>query len=442
MTVRMAAMVGCDGGKPSARAATGDHDQRCRIPPPAGSQGCRPVIEPGPSGGRSGCFADVGLALITLGGRASLAVQAKPRQEPVAEGREARAATSAEQARAAAQVRPVNFRDESGTVLNQTGAVAEEGALAAAQHCVPAWTGDAALDEGVPPPTGAIAVPASAAGRSSAGEDPDVEISERDAPSSLRRGTAGMAGTTTGRSPAPVRLTVARLKARNPWSSREYRSGWGRAVSSSASSSNSARDSGRPKSAMGDANGLRQKPTPWQSGQAQSSQKSPPPTAILQRPRSISFREPLSDFVWIAAQLLGDLTLGPILRVEADGEAPEAGRRLRLRVPPAQPDVPCQCRHACGHAYPAHHADTWLPVGARMTRTSWRSGRVSQTGHNPSVIRSIAMAISAVGVRDPFSYPEICAFDRSPSRLATADCGHPIDFRQSDNRITAVVHTV
>ena len=132
MTVRMAAMVGCDGGKPPARTASGDHDQRCRNPPPAGSQGCRPVIEPGPSGGRSGCFANMGLALITLGGRAAFSVQAKPRQELVTEGGETRAAASAEQPRTAAQARPVNLRDESGTVVNQTGAVVERGALAAA----------------------------------------------------------------------------------------------------------------------------------------------------------------------------------------------------------------------------------------------------------------------------------------------------------------------
>lgn len=415
MTVRMAAMVGCDGGKPSARAATGDHDQRCRIPPPAGSQGRRPVIEPGPSGGRSGCFADVGLALITLGRRASLAVQAKPRQEPVTEGREARAAGSAEQARAAAQVRPVNFRDESGTVVIQTGAMAEEGALATAQHCVPAWKGDAVLDEGVPPPTGAAAVPASAAGRSSAGEDPDVEISEMDAPSSLRRGTAGMAGTTTGRSPAPVRLTVARLKARNPWSSREYRSGWGRAVSSSASSSSSAPDSGKPRSAMGDAKGLRQKPTPWQSGQAQSSQKSPPPTAILQRPCSISFGEPLSDFLRMAAQLLGNLPVGPVLRVEPNGDALKPGRRLRLQVPPDQPALQGACHGRDTEEHPSDHADTWLSVGARMTRTSCRSGRVSATGHSPRDRRSSRIATSAEARSRPLSMSATCPRDLRPT---------------------------
>lgn len=415
MTVRMAAMVGCDGGKPSARAATGDHDQRCRIPPPAGSQGCRPVIEPGPSGGRSGCFADVGLALITLGGRTSLTVQAKPRQEPVTQGREARAARSAEQARAAAQVRPVNFRDESGTVVIQTGAVAEEGALAAVQHCVPAWTGDAVLDEGVPPATGAAAVPTSAAGRSSAGEDPDVEISEMDAPSSLRRGTAGMAGTTTGRSPAPVRLTVARLKARNPWSSREYGSGWGRAVSSSASSINSARDSGKPRSAMWDANGLRQKPTPWQSGQAQSSQKSPPPTAILQRPCSISFGEPLSDLVRMAAQLLGDLPVGPILRVEPNGDALKPGRRLRLQVPPDQPALQGACHDRNAEEHPSDHADTRLSAGARMTRTSWRSGRKVATGTSPKEMRSTVIARSVGHRSTPRSKRLTRPFDWRPS---------------------------
>lgn len=416
MTVRMAAMVGCDGGKPSARAATGNHDQRCRIPPPAGSQGCRPVIEPGPSGGRSGCFADVGLALITLRGRASLAVQAKPRQEPATEGREARAAASAEQARAAAQVRPVNLRDESGTVVIQTGAVAEEWALAAAQHCVPAWTGDAVLDEGVPPPTGAAAVPASAAGRSSAGEDPDVEISEKDAPSSLRRGTAGMAGTTTGRSPTPVRLTVARLEARNPWSSREYRSGWGRAVSSSASSSSSARDSDKPKSAIGDAKGLRQKPTPWQSGQAQSSQKSPPPMAILQRPRWISFGEPLSDFVRLAAQLLGDLPVGPVLRVEPNGDAFQPGRRLRPQFSPEQPALQSTRHGRDTEEHPSDHADTWLSVGARMTRTSCRSGRSSATWTTPRVNRSMAMAKSVGQGSAPDSNELIRPRDFRPSR--------------------------
>lgn len=416
MTVRMAAMVGCDGGKPSARAATGDHDQRCRNPPPAGSQGCRPVIEPGPSGGRSGCFADVGLALITLGVRPSFPVQAEPRQELVTEGGKPCAAASAEQPRTAAQARPVNLRDESGTVLNQTGAVAEEGALAAAQHCVPAWTGDAVLDEGVPPPTGAAAVPASAAGRSSAGEDPDVEISERDAPSSLRRGTAGMAGTTTGRSPTPVRLTVARLMARNPWSAREYRSGWGHAVSSSASSSSSARDSGKPRSAMGDANGLRQKPTPWQSAQAQSSQKSPPPTAILQRPRPISFGEPLRDFARFAAQLLGDLTVCPVLRVQANGATLEAGLRLRPQVTPEQPTLQSTRHGRDAERYPGNHADTWLSFGERITRTSWRSGRRSATWTTPRVRRSMAMARSVGQGSAPDSRELMRPRDFRPSR--------------------------
>ena len=191
MTVRMAAMVGCDGGKPSARAASGDHDQRCRNPPPAGSQGCRPVIEPGPAGGRSGCFANLGLALITLGGRATFSVQTQPRQELMTEGGKTRAAASAEQPRTAAQARLVNLRDESGTVVNQTGALVERVALAAAQHCVPAWTGDAVLDGGVPPPTSARAVRASAAGRSIAGGYPCVEISEGRSPSPSLRGAAG-----------------------------------------------------------------------------------------------------------------------------------------------------------------------------------------------------------------------------------------------------------
>jgi len=415
MTVRKAAMVGCVGGKPSARTATGDHDQRCRIPPPAGSQGCRPVIEPGPSGGRSGCFADVGLALITLGVRPSFPVQAEPRQELVTEGGKPRAAASTERPRTAAQGGPVNLRDESGTVLNQTGAVAEEGALAAAQHGVPAWTGDAVLDEGVPPPTGAAAVPASAAGRSSAGEDPDVEISEKDAPSSLRRGTAGMAGTTTGRSPTPVRLTVARSKTRNPWSSRVYRSGWGRAVSSSASSSSSARDSGKPRSAMGDANGLRQKPTPWQSGQAQSSQKSPSPTAILQRPRPISFGEPLRDFARFAAQLLGDLTVCPVLRMEPNSDAFKPGRRLRPQFPPEQPALQSACHGRDTEEHPSDHADTWLSVGARMTRTSCRSGRVSATGHRPRDSRSSRIATSAEARSRPLSMSATCPRDLRPT---------------------------
>ncbi len=430
MTVRMAAMVGCDGGKPSARAATGDHDQRCRNPPPAGSQGCRPVIEPGPSGGRSECFADVGLALITLEVRPSFSVQAQPRQKLVTKGGKPRGAASAEQPRTAAQARPVNLRDESGTVVNQTGAVAEEGALAAAQHCVPAWTGDAVLDEGVPPPTGAAAVPASAAGRSSAGEDPDVEFSERDAPSSLRRGTAGMAGTTTGRSPAPVRLTVARLIARNPWSSREYRSGWGRAVSSSASSSSSARDSGKPRSAMGDANGLRQKPTSWQSGQAQSSQKPPSPRAILQRPCPVGFSKPLRDLTRIPAELFSDLTVGPIQGMEADSEA------LGARVIDRFGDGPEQaCDQGTGgycrsrrHGLERRHADTWLSLGVRMTRTSWRSGRVSATGHSPSDKRSMAMARSVVRPT-PDSSRLTWPFERKPSLRARSACDQPLDRR-------------
>lgn len=275
-------MVGCDGGKPSARAATGDHDQRCRIPPPAGSQGCRPVIEPGPSGGRSGCFADVGLALITLGVRPSFPVQAKPRQELVTEGGKSRAAASAEQPRTAVQARLVNLRDESGTVLNQTGAVAEEGALAAAQHCVPAWTGDAVLDEGVPPPTGAAAVPASAAGRSSAGEDPDVEISGKDAPSSLRRGTAGMAGTTTGRSPTPVRLTVARgatqRRSDAPRSTPRKTSLGGAAAISSRIWTASSGVTSSPKRATGETNGRMHRPALEQSCHAQSSQRDCPPS--------------------------------------------------------------------------------------------------------------------------------------------------------------------
>lgn len=417
MTVRMAAMVGCDGGKPSARAATGDHDQRCRNPPPAGSQGCRPVIEPGPSGGRSGCFADVGLALITLGVRPSFSVQAQPRQEQVTEGGKARAAAAAEQPRAAAQARLVNLRDESGTVVNQTGAVEEEGALAAAQHCVPAWTGDAVLDEGVPPPTGAAAVPASAAGRSSAGEDPDVEISERDAPSSLRRGTAGMAGTTTGRSPAPVRLTVARLMARNPWSSREYRSRWDGAASSSASSSNSACDIGRQRVASGDAKGLRQKPTPWQSGQAQSSQKSPPPRAILQRPCPVGFSKPLRDLTRVPAELFSDLTVGPIQGMEADGEA--LGARVIDR-PGNGPEQPCressgrESDHSC-RRLKQHHALTCRSVVDRITWTSCRSGRRVETGTAPKEIRSTVIAKSVGHRSTPRSRRLTRPFDWRPS---------------------------
>lgn len=417
MTVRKAAMVGCDGGQPSARAATGDHDQRCRIPPPAGSQGCRPVIEPEPSGGRSGCFADVGLALITLGVRPSFPVQAEPRQELVTEDGKPRAAASADQPRRAAQARPVNLRDESGTVLNQTGAVAEEGALAAAQHCVPAWTGDAVLDEGVPPPTGAAAVPASAAGRSRAGEDPDVEFSERDAPSSLRRGTAGMAGTTTGRSPAPVRLTVARLMARNPWSSREYRSRKDGAASSSASSSNSACDIGRQRVASGDAKGLRQKPTPWQSGQAQSSQKPPPPRAILQRPCPVGLSKPLRDLARISAKLFSDLTVGPVLLVKADGEALGARVVYRLGNGPEQ-----TCDQGGGgngrsrrDGLERLQADTWLSLGVRMTRTSCRSGRVSATGHRPRDKRSRRIATSAEARSRPLSMSATCPRDLRPT---------------------------
>lgn len=410
-------MVGCDGGKPSARAATGDHDQRCRIPPPAGSQSCRPVIEPGPSGGRSGCFADVGLALITLGVRRSFPVQAEPRQELVTEGGKPRAAASAEQPRTAAQARPVNLRDESRTVLNQTGAVAEEGALAAAQHCVPAWMGDAVLDEGVPPPTGAAAVPASAAGRSSAGEDPDVEISEKDAPSSLRRGTAGMAGTTTGRSPTPVRLTVARFKARNPWSSREYRSRWDGAASSSASSSNSACDIGRQRVASGDAKGLRQKPTPWQSGQAQSSQKSPPPRAILQRPCPVGFSKPLRDLARISAELFSDLTVGPIQGMEADGEA--LGAPVIDR-PGKMPEEPCgvssgrESDHSC-RRLKQHHAPACSSAVDRITRTSCRSGRRVETGTAPKEIRSTVIAKSVGHRSTPRSRRLTRPFDWRPS---------------------------
>ena len=415
MTVRKAAMVGCDGGKPSARAATGDHDQRCRIPPPAGSQGCRPVIEPGPSGGRSGCFADVGLALITLGVRPSFPVQAEPRQELVTEGSKPRAAASARRPRTSAQARPVNLRDETGTVLNQTGAVAEEGALAAAQHCVPAWTGDAVLDEGVPPPTGAAAVPASAAGRSSAGEDPDVEISEKDAPSSLRRGTAGMAGTTTGRSPTPVRLTVARFKARNPWSSREYRSGWGRAVSSSASSSSSARDSGKPRSAMGDANGLRQKPTPWQSGQAQSSQKSPPPSAILERSYPVGFSEPVRDFARFATKLLRDLAMGPVSGVEAIRSALMARQRHLPDMGPEKPGLQDEERGPDDQYDPACHAEGRFSACTRTTRTSWRSGRVSATGHSPRDRRSSRIATSAEARSRPLSMSATWPRDLRPT---------------------------
>ena len=419
MTVRMAAMVGCDGGKPSARAATGDHDQRCRIPPPAGSQGCRPVIEPGPSGGRSGCFADVGLALITLGGRASLAVQAKPRQEQVTEGREARAAGSAEQARAAAQVRPVNFRDESGTVVIQTGAMAEEGALAAAQHCVPAWTGDAVLDEGVPPPTGAAAVPASAAGRSIAGKDPDVEISERDAPSSLRRGTAGMAGTTTGRSPAPVRLTVARgateRRSDTPRSTPRNTSFGGAAAISSKiwTASNGVISS--PRRAIGETNGRMHRPAAKQSCQAQSSQMSPPPSGILLRLRPVSFGEPLSDFAGLTVEVVGDLTVGPVLCVEPNGDAFQPGRRLQPQFPPEQPDLQGACRGRDTEEHPNNHADTWLSVGARMTRTSWRSGRKVATGTSPKEMRSTVIARSVGHRSTPRSKRLTRPFDWRPS---------------------------
>ena len=426
MTVRMAAMVGCDGGKPSARTASGDHDQRCRNPPPAGSQGCRPVIEPGPSGGRSGCFANMGLALITLGGRASFSVQAQPRQELVTEGGETRATASAEQPRTAAQARLVNLRDESGTVVNQTGALVERGALAAAQHCVPTWTGDAVLDGGVPPPTSARAVRASAAGRSIAGGDPCVENSEGRSPSSLRRGTAGMAVATTGLSPAPVRLTVARWWAKDAWSSRTKVSNGmvvlprsrgfsttnaatgpdgshpiqtgseAGAASSSASSSNSAWDSGRPRSEIGDANGLRQKPTPWQSGQAQSSQKSPPPRAILERPSLVSFSEPSRDFVRFAAELLGDLTVSPVQRVKADGEA------LGARVVDRPGDGPEQARYQggpgnrrCGRdGLQRDHTEAWLSASGGTTRTSCRSGRRSATWTTPRVRRSMAIARS------------------------------------------------
>ncbi|KAK0351130.1 hypothetical protein LTR94_026213, partial [Friedmanniomyces endolithicus] len=111
MPVRKTAMIGFDGGQRFPFAASGVLDQRCRIPPPAGSQGCRQR----PSGGRSECSANVGLALITLGDRSSLAVQAEPREELMAKGGETRAAASNERRQSAAQTGLVKKWDESGT---------------------------------------------------------------------------------------------------------------------------------------------------------------------------------------------------------------------------------------------------------------------------------------------------------------------------------------
>lgn len=417
MTDRMAAMVGCDGGKPSARAATGDHDQRCRNPPPAGSQGCRPVIEPGPSGGRSGCFADVGLALITLARCASLAVQGKPGQKPMAERGQPSAAASAERPRPAAQAGFVNLRDESGTFGNQTGAMVRNGVLAALQHVVPAaGGGDAILREVAPSPSW--------------------------------RGSAGMADAATGLSLSPVRRSVAaaRLWARNVWSARlNCKSGSvlvprpvgfittrtssgppgsypiqigtvAGVASSSASSSSSACDKGRPRAATGDANGRRQKPTLWQSGHTQSSQKSPPPADTLDHPVYIGFSEPAGDFAGVAAKLFGDLPVGPVLCVEADGQALETSGINRLGDRPEQAgDQSRGCKRTC-HAdkLEAHHAEARPSGCGRTTRTSWRSGRVSRTGHCPADIRSSLMATSADALSLPFSMSETWARERRP----------------------------
>lgn len=303
-------MVGCDGGKPPARTAAGVHDQRCRNPPPAGSQGCRPVAGPGPSGGRSGCFADVGLALITLARGPSLAVQGEPGQKAAKKGGQARAATSADQARASAKACFVNLRDESGTVVNQSGAVAGIERDPAAQHDVPSVGGDA------------------------------VGILERVAPSSRLVG-AGLVRATTELSPTPVRRSVAAASGKpndgmssGLWvqgpgtasagvraSPRKTRLGGADASSSSSwMASSGVRSS--PSRATGDTNGRMQMPAAWHSCQPQSSQKPPPPISMSGTAGPVFAGQPADDLARVAIEFVGDLTVRPALAVEGDGQSP------------------------------------------------------------------------------------------------------------------------
>gem|GEM_PF-6636318 len=289
MTVRKAAMVGCDGGKSSARAAAGVLDQRCRIPPPAGSQGCRLK----PSGGRSRGFADVGLALRALGGRAALAVQAQPRQQAMTQGGQTCAAAAAIQPRTAARTRPVNLRYEAGTLFSESGAVVCCVQETAAQHVIPDVGGDA------------------------------NDVLKNVIPPSLRSGVAGRPEAMAGCSPAPVWTTVARASASVGSTAGEDRSGPPRSIPMKIGAGHiQSRAAERVMSPR------RHAPRCRQSCHPQPSQKFSPPGAILGRPLPVGFSQPSRDLRGITVLQLGDLPEGVALfEMKPEGLSPVVALR-------------------------------------------------------------------------------------------------------------------
>lgn len=366
-------MVGCDGGKSSARAAVGVLDQHCRIPPPAGSQGCR--IKP--SDGRSGGFADVGLALDALGGRAALAVQGQPGQQPVTQGVEA-----GMRPRTTARTRPVNLQYESGTRISEKGAVVFRGRISPPQHVVPDVDGDAnaELEDVIPP--------------------------------SLRSGVAGRPKAMAGCSPAPVWTTVARALASVGSTAGEDRSG----PQDKSMPMKTGRTRQSSRAIRNDMTSRRHSPSFRQACQPQSSQNVSPPGAILGRPSWVGFGQPPGDLRGVSELPVGDLADAPARGVKSYGRAPvidfqprgAPGHKPCQRAKEGEDRDSGQCRCKGLHEEACISAPGW------MILTSCRSGRTSRTGHKPFDSRSSLIATSAEARSRPFSMSETCARERRP----------------------------
>lgn len=405
MTVRKAAMVGCDEGKPIASDRRGGGNCGCGgshdLSPPGGCRDVRYADAQSPSGDRRERIADVGGHCV---GSAAAGLCRRPRslgsvqcdlvEQLVLEGGQAGllGLSASSRGQDDGRSRPVwkglvNLRYESGTQEHQTGAAGVEGAFAADQHgASEARAGD---EKSPPARFGGLVGTSAPAGNTGA---PWHAPAKRFVPPTPRGGP-----TSAGRSAVPVRRAASWGKTGCPSSM----TAWKRAHRISAKQA---------------------------CGQAQSSQESVHwPARDGSSACGVSGRGGIMRPFWLASReihpepnraIVGRAALLDRLEDPQGGQLASQLARAVAEAVCRNDQVDRASHQAADDQQTTGHASA--PLSARMTRTSWRSGRVAATGTRPPLRRSMLMATSAEAVSLPRSMSDTWPRDFNPSDAATS----------------------